>query len=48
MKGRIWIIPHTHYAVAVFKTQAEYLETGLLHILLPTSIRSSPVMLERR
>ena len=34
MKDRIWIIPHTHYDAAVFKTRAEYLEIGLPHILL--------------
>ena len=34
MKDRIWIIPHTHYDAAVFKTRAEYLDIGLPHILL--------------
>jgi hypothetical protein len=28
-----WIIPHTHWEGAVFKTREEYLEIGLPHIL---------------
>jgi len=29
----LWIIPHTHWEGAVFKTREEYLEEGLPHIL---------------
>jgi alpha-mannosidase len=29
----LWIIPHTHWEGAVFKTREEYLEIGLPHIL---------------
>ena len=29
----LWLIPHTHWEGAVFKTRAEYLEIGLPHIL---------------
>jgi len=29
----LWIIPHTHWEGAVFKTREEYLEMGLPHIL---------------
>src|SRR3984957_17803779 len=36
-KGTFWIIPHTHWECAVFKTREEYLEEGLTHIL--TAIR---------
>src|SRR3954464_12485105 len=32
-KGTLWIIPHTHWEGAVFKTREEYLEMGLPHIL---------------
>src|ERR1700741_2246645 len=32
-----WIIPHTHWEGAVFKTREEYLELGLPHIL--TAVR---------
>jgi alpha-mannosidase len=32
-KGIFWIIPHTHWEGAVFKTREEYLEMGLPHIL---------------
>jgi alpha-mannosidase len=32
-KGTFWIIPHTHWEGAVFKTREEYLEMGLPHIL---------------
>src|SRR5467141_241618 len=28
-----WVIPHTHWEGAVFKTREEYLEMGLPHIL---------------
>ncbi len=33
MKDRLYVIPHTHYDAAVFKTRAEYLDMGLPHIL---------------
>jgi len=33
MKDRLFVIPHTHYDAAVFKTRAEYLDMGLPHIL---------------
>jgi alpha-mannosidase len=29
----LWVIPHTHWEGAVFKTREEYLEVGLPHIL---------------
>ena len=29
----LWIVPHTHWEGAVFKTREEYLEIGLPHIL---------------
>ena len=29
----LWIIPHTHWEGAVFKTREEYLDIGLPHIL---------------
>jgi alpha-mannosidase len=32
-KGTLWIIPHTHWEGAVFKTREEYLEIGLPNIL---------------
>jgi len=32
-KTTLWIIPHTHWEGAVFKTREEYLEMGLPHIL---------------
>src|SRR3954467_15316417 len=32
-KGTFWIIPHTHWEGAVFKTREQYLEMGLPHIL---------------
>ncbi|MGH9343689.1 MAG: alpha-mannosidase, partial [Terriglobia bacterium] len=32
-KPTFWIIPHTHWEGAVFKTREEYLEIGLPHIL---------------
>jgi len=32
-RGTIWLIPHTHWEGAVFKTREEYLEIGLPHIL---------------
>ena len=32
-KETFWIIPHTHWEGAVFKTREEYLEMGLPHIL---------------
>jgi alpha-mannosidase len=32
-KGTFWIIPHTHWEGAVFKTREEYLESGLPNIL---------------
>jgi alpha-mannosidase len=31
--GTFWVIPHTHWEGAVFKTREEYLEMGLPHIL---------------
>jgi len=34
-KSTFWVIPHTHWEGAVFKTRAEYLEMGLPHILKP-------------
>lgn len=33
-KATLWIIPHTHWEGAVFKTREGYLETGLPHILM--------------
>ena len=33
MKDRLYVIPHTHYDAAVFKTRAEYLDMGLPLIL---------------
>jgi alpha-mannosidase len=36
-KPTFWLIPHTHWEGAVFKTREEYLEMGLPHIL--TAIR---------
>ena len=33
-----WIIPHTHWEGAVFKTREEYLEIGLPHILTALSL----------
>src|SRR5256885_15403587 len=32
-KGTFWLIPHTHWEGAVFKTREEYLEEGLPNIL---------------
>ena len=32
-KPTLWIIPHTHWEGAVFKTREEYLQIGLPHIL---------------
>jgi hypothetical protein len=32
-KSTFWVIPHTHWEGAVFKTRAEYLEMGLPNIL---------------
>ncbi len=32
-KETFWIIPHTHWEGAVFKTREEYLEMGLPHIV---------------
>ena len=32
-KPTFWIIPHTHWEGAVFKTREEYLEMGLPNIL---------------
>ncbi len=32
-KGTFWVIPHTHWEGAVFKTREEYLEMGLPNIL---------------
>jgi alpha-mannosidase len=32
-QGVLWVIPHTHWEGAVFKTREEYLEVGLPHIL---------------
>jgi alpha-mannosidase len=32
-RPRLWIVPHTHWEGAVFKTREEYLEIGLPHIL---------------
>ncbi len=34
-KSTFWVIPHTHWEGAVFKTRAEYLEMGLPNILKP-------------
>ncbi len=31
--GVLWVIPHTHWEGAVFKTREEYLDMGLPHIL---------------
>ncbi|MBI2940878.1 MAG: hypothetical protein HYY04_10615, partial [Chloroflexi bacterium] len=33
MKDRLFIVPHTHYEGAVFKTRAEYLDMALPYIL---------------
>src|SRR5690348_6036335 len=32
-RGTFWIIPHTHWEGAVFKTREEYLDVGLINIL---------------
>src|SRR2546430_12617 len=32
-EGTFWLIPHTHWEGAVFKTREQYLEMGLPHIL---------------
>jgi alpha-mannosidase len=32
-KPKLWLILHTHWEGAVFKTREEYLESGLPHIL---------------
>src|SRR6516164_10371265 len=32
-KPTLWVVPHTHWEGAVFKTREEYLEMGLPHIL---------------
>ena len=32
-KATLWVIPHTHWEGAVFKTREEYLEVGLPNIL---------------
>ena len=32
-QGVLWVIPHTHWEGAVFKTREEYLDIGLPHIL---------------
>src|SRR3569833_44658 len=32
-KPTFWVIPHTHWEGAVFKTREQYLEIGLPHIL---------------
>ena len=32
-KETFWVIPHTHWEGAVFKTRAEYLDVGLANIL---------------
>ena len=34
----LWIIPHTHWEGAVFKTREEYLDIGLPHILTALSL----------
>jgi alpha-mannosidase len=34
----LWLIPHTHWEGAVFKTREEYLEIGLPHILTALSL----------
>jgi alpha-mannosidase len=34
----LWVIPHTHWEGAVFKTREEYLEIGLPHILTALSL----------
>jgi len=39
----LWLIPHTHWEGAVFKTREEYLEIGLPHILTAlTLLRTHP------
>jgi alpha-mannosidase len=39
----LWVIPHTHWEGAVFKTREEYLEIGLPHILTAlTLLRAHP------
>ena len=37
-KGTLWIIPHTHWEGAVFKTREEYLESDLPNILKALSL----------
>src|SRR5215210_5775884 len=37
-KPTFWIIPHTHWEGAVFKTREEYLEMGLPYILSALSL----------
>ena len=37
MTPTFWLVPHTHWEGAVFKTREEYLEMGLPHIL--TAVR---------
>jgi len=37
-KGTFWIIPHTHWEGAVFKTREEYLESDLPNILKALSL----------
>ena len=39
-KSTFWVIPHTHWEGAVFKTRTEYLEMGLPNILKPMRERS--------
>ena len=39
----LWLIPHTHWEGAVFKTREEYLDIGLPHILTAlTLLRTHP------
>jgi len=40
-KGALWIIPHTHWEGAVFKTREEYLDIGLPNILKALNLLSA-------
>ena len=42
-KDTLWLIPHTHWEGAVFKTREEYLEIGLPNIVRAlTLLKSHP------
>jgi alpha-mannosidase len=40
-RGTLWIIPHTHWEGAVFKTREEYLDLGLPNILKALNLLST-------